>query len=362
MRLEHPGVHRLGSTLCCAGLHTAELLLLVLVCGPLTATQAQQPQVSPYRFAIGGRSNEVLSGTVWLYSYSWYGLQSTKLADIQNGVAQIPLDVERVRRELDPHPNTDAYVVVLQLPNNIWFRSADISPDSIWNDLTLLLNGLGQTTTLPDGGALLILPALDRRRITLLHEDGRPAVRVPVSVSIYLYDTNHCGSHTGLPLGNVVTDGTGTIEVTAPLVPLYLDHVIYYESNKATPIGGAYELNIGLKLGSEHAVVIRKAWNFPDRPDLPEKEYEIRVLDSRGKPLPDVHVEETIRANTCGAANLSIGQTNSLGTAHVRFVPEIVGDLRLLRPNEEPRVLSAEELQQLFATRTFTVKWRNAGK
>jgi hypothetical protein len=362
MRCKHPGVHGLDSGWSCAGLYMAGLLLLVLVCGALSASQAQQPQAAPYRFAIGDRSREVLSGTVWLYSYSWYGLKSTKLADIQDGVAEIPLDVERVRRELDPNPNTDAYVVVLQLPNHIWFRSADISPDSIWNDLTLALNGLGQTTTLPDGGTLLILPALDKRRITLLHEDGRPAVRVLVSVSIYLYDTNHCGSHVGLPLGNVVTDGTGTIEVTAPLVPLYLDSIIYYESNKTAPIGGSYELNMGLKLGSGHAVVIRKAWNFPDRPDLPEKEFEIRVLDSRGKPLPDVNVEETTRANTCWAANGSIGQTNSSGTAHVRLVPQIVSDLRLLRPNEEPRVLSAEELRQLFARGTFTVQWQHADK
>jgi hypothetical protein len=290
---------------------------------------------------------------VWLYSYSWYGLQSTKLAEIQNGVAEIPLDTERIRRGLDPHPNTDAYVVVLQLAQNIWFRSPDISPESVWKDFTQVLNGLGQTTTLPEGAALLTLPALDKRRITLLHEDGRPAVNVPVSLSIYLYDSNHCGHHFGLPLGNLLTDGGGTIEVTAPLVTLYLDGITYYERR----MRGVYELNIGLKLGPEHAVVIRKAWNFTDRPDLPEQEFEIRVLDAGGKPLPDVNVDEIIRANTCGLRNGSIGQTNSLGTARVRFVPQIVDDLRLLRLNEEPRVLSADELQQLFARRTLTVKW-----
>jgi hypothetical protein len=310
-----------------------------------------------YRFAIGDRSRGVASGSVWLYSYSWYGLQSTKLTDIQNGVAEIPLDTERIRRELNPHPNTDAYVLVFQFPQNIWFRSPEISPESIWKDFMQVLNGLGQTTTLPEGARLLTLPALVRRRITLLHEDGRPVVKAPLSVSIYLYDSNHCGHHTGLPLGNLLTDGAGTIEVTASLVPLYLDNVTYYERNETGTTGGVYEMNIGLKLGSELAVVARKAWNFPDKTDLPEQEFEIRVLDSGGKPLSDVDVEETLRANTCGAVNGSIGQTDSLGTAHVRFVPQIVAKLELFRLDEKPRVLSADELQQLFARRTLTVKW-----
>jgi hypothetical protein len=330
---------------------------VVLVCGPLCPIRAQQPPVLRYRFAIGDQSRGVSSGSVWLYSYSWYGLQSTKLADIQNGVAEIPLDTERIRRELNPHPNTDAYVVVFQLPQNIWFRSPDIPPESIWKDLTQVLYVLGETTALPEGATLLTLPAQATRRITLLHEDGRPAVKVPVSVSIYLYDSNHCGHHTGLPLGNFLTDGAGTIEVTAPLVPLYLDNVTYYEREEPSPAGGVYEMNIGLKVGPEPAVVARKAWDFPDKTDLLEQEFEIRVLDSAGKPLPDVDVDETLRANTCGALNGGIGQTDSLGTADVRFVPQIVAKLELFRTNEKPRVLSTEELQQLFAQRTLTVKW-----
>jgi hypothetical protein len=335
----------------------AELLFLVLMCGSLSTARAQQPQVLRYRFATGDRSNGVSSGIVWLYSYSWYGLQSTKLADIQNGAAEIPLDIEKIRSALNPHPNTDAYVVVFQFPQNVWFRSPDISPESIWKDLPQDLNEMGKTTMLPNGATLLTLPALVKRRITLLHEDGQPAAKVPVSLSIYLYDSNHCGHHTGLPLGNLVTDDAGTIEVTAPLVPLYLDNVTLYRKDETAPAGGIYELNMGLKLGSELAVVAREAWNFPDKADLPEQEFQIRVLDSAGMPLPDVDIDETLRANICGAVNGGVGQTDSLGAAHVRFVPQIVAKLELSRQDEKSRVLSADELRELFANKTLTIKW-----
>lgn len=358
MSSEHRSSQHLATLTCCCRLATAGLLFALRLSGPLCPTYAQHPQVLRYKFAIGDPSWRLSSGTLWLYSYSWYGLQSMKLAEFQSGVAEVPLDTEKIRRELNPHPNTDAYVVVLQLPNKIWFRSPDISPESMWSDFTQVLKGLGQTTTLPDGTALLILPALDKRRITPLHEDGQPVVKVPISVSIYLYDRNHCGSHTGLPLGDFVTDGTGTVEVTTPLVPLFLDNVIYYERGNAAPVAGAYELNVGLKLGAEHAVVARKAWNFPGRPDLPEQQFEIRVFDLGGKPLPNVRIAEIDRANTCGAVNESIGETDSSGTAHIRFVPQIVDQLDLFPPKEHSRrELSADELQQLFAKRTITVRW-----
>jgi hypothetical protein len=335
----------------------AGFFLLVLLAVLLCAAHAQQPQELRYRFAIGDRSRRVSSGSVWLYSCSWYGLQSTKLANIENGLAKIPLDTEKIRHSLNPHPNTDAYVLVLQFPQNIWFRSPDVSPESIWKDLGQGLNRLGQSNALADGETLLILPAPVKRRITLLHEDGRPAVRELVSVSIYLYDSNHCGFHTGLPLGNHFTDGAGTIEIAAPLVPLYLDNIRYYESEGQGPAGQAYELNIGLKLGSEPAVVARKAWEFSGIPDLPEQEVDLFVLDSRGTPLPDVNVEETLRAHTCGAVNGSIGRTDSAGKVHVRLVPQVVAKLELSRPNERPRSLSVDELQELFAMRTLAIKW-----
>lgn len=357
MSAEHRSGQHLATPTCCR-LAIVGLLFAVQLCGPPGSTYAQQPHVMRYKFAIGDPSRGLSSGTLWLYSYSWYGLQSIKLADLQGGVAEIPLDIEKIQRELNPHPNTDAYVVVLQLPKSIWFRSPDISPESVWKDFTHVLNRLGQATTLPDGTALLILPEPDKRQITLLHEDGQPVVKVRISVSIYLYDRNHCGSHIGLPLGDFVTDGTGTVEVTAPLIPLFLDNVIYYERDETATVSGAYELHVGLKFGPEHALVARKAWNFPGRRDLPEQEFEIRVFDPRGKPLPSVRIAEIDRARTCGAVNENIGETDSSGTAHIRFVPQIVAQLDLFLPKENSRrELSADELQQLFAKRTITVRW-----
>jgi hypothetical protein len=357
MWLKHLCSQRLAQLPSWRGLPFAGSFLLVLLGVPLCAAQAKQPPILRYRFAIGDRSHGVSSGSVWLYSYSWYGLLSTKLANIENGVAEIPLDTEKIRSALDPHPNTDAYVLVLQFPQNVWFRSPDISPEFIWKELLPNLNTLGQSAALADGDTLLILPAPVKRRITLLHEGGRPAVNASVSVSIYLYDSNHCGAHTGLPLGNHLTDRTGTIEITAPLVPLYLDDIIYYESNGQGPAGQAYALNSGLKLGSQLEVVVRKAWGFSGSADLPEQEFDLLIVDSGGAPLPDVDVDETLRANVCGAVNGSIGRTDSAGRAHFRLVPQLVAKLELSRANETPRPLSVDELQEVFTRRTLAIKW-----
>jgi hypothetical protein len=38
-----------------------------------------------------------------------------KLASIENGLAVVPLETEELKRELDPHPNTEAYVLVVQI-------------------------------------------------------------------------------------------------------------------------------------------------------------------------------------------------------------------------------------------------------
>lgn len=45
-----------------------------------------------------------------------YGLQRLKLPTINDGVAEISGDVEAIKRELSPHVDTEAFVVVLQLP------------------------------------------------------------------------------------------------------------------------------------------------------------------------------------------------------------------------------------------------------
>lgn len=43
-----------------------------------------------------------------------YGLQRLKLPTINDGVAEISGDVEAIKRELSPHVDTEAFVVVLQ--------------------------------------------------------------------------------------------------------------------------------------------------------------------------------------------------------------------------------------------------------
>src|ERR1700730_15479474 len=88
--------------------------LALLACLASISTRlafSQDPLEKRYRISIGQESAPIRSGTIWLYSYSWYGLQKFKLASIENGLAVVLLDTEKLKREVDPHPNTDAYVL-----------------------------------------------------------------------------------------------------------------------------------------------------------------------------------------------------------------------------------------------------------
>src|SRR5579862_4896829 len=69
---------------------------------PAFAQVAPQQQ---YMISIGTAPEKVASGTIWLYSFSYYGLQMLQLATIQNGLARVSLDTEKLKHELDPHPN-----------------------------------------------------------------------------------------------------------------------------------------------------------------------------------------------------------------------------------------------------------------
>jgi hypothetical protein len=156
-------------------------------------------------------------------------LQKIQLATIRNGLALVTLDTGRLKRELDPHPNTDGYVVVLQAGEHMWFRTPNISPDVLWSDLSSAVNSLGRSSASSTGDTQMILTPPVKRRITLLYPDGHAAADANINPSIYLWDTNHCGFHEGLPLGNFRTHKTGSIEVLVPLVALYLDGISYYE-------------------------------------------------------------------------------------------------------------------------------------
>jgi hypothetical protein len=284
-------------------------------------------------------------------------LQKLKLATIENSVAEVPLDAEKVRRELDPHPNTDAYVVVLQLPENLWYRTPDLPPDSFWTNFAQVVDELGQSVALAAGETLLVLPTPTRRRITLLHEDGRPVANASVPLSIYLYDTNHCGFHMGLPLGMFTTNASGSIQVLTPSVPLYLDSMIYYQKVGTGPVGAAYEESIGLKTGAEDNLVIQKAWVLDGQSDLPEQDLQIQILTPEGAPRPNIEIDETIQANTCGELSENVGQTNATGTAHIKVSPPAIAKLELIRPDGKPRQLSGDELRELFSQKKLTVKW-----
>lgn len=309
---------------------------------------------------MGNESSPVSSGSIWLYCYSWYGLQSLKLAEIRNGVAEISGDVEAIKRELSPHADTEAFVVVLQLPDNLWYRSPDVPPERFWANFAGLLDELGKPVALATGGTLLVLTKPVMRHITLLHQDGRPVVNMKVDLSIYLYDYNHCGVHTGLPLGTFTTKLDGGIDVVSQSVPLYLDSIDYYQETGSGSAGIEYEEDFGLKTGSEENLVIRRAW-AADAPstqsDLPEQGFELKVLSAEGSPRSGVEIDETIRANKCGELTRGVGETDAAGVARFKIVPSLVAMLELRRGNEKARRLSDGELRELFSRNKLAIEW-----
>lgn len=260
---------------------------LPLVALLLVAAFAQEPPRQRYLISIDAESSTISCGKVWLYSYSRYGLQKLKLADIENGRAVLPLGTENLKRDLKPNTTTEAYVLVVQIGEHQWYRTPNISPTVIWTNLPGLLNSLGRATALSSGETRLILPSQAKRHITMLHPDGLPAANADVRVSVYLYDSNHCGWHEGLPLGTFRTDARGTIEVPAPLVALYLDGISYYENVGTGPGGVAYSHNIGLKTGTAENLVLKQHWELNKNDSLLE-EVELRVLTATGRPRPGI--------------------------------------------------------------------------
>ena len=324
---------------------------------------AQEPPRQQYAISIGTASEKVSSGTIWLYSYSYYGLQMLQLATIQNGLARMPLGTEKLKEELDPHPNTDGYIVVLQIGEHLWYRTPNISPDVVWNNLPGAVNSLGRATALSAGETQLILPSPTKRHVTLLYPDGRPAANANIALSIYLWDNNHCKAHMGLPLGTLRTDKTGTIEVLAPLVALYLD-ISYYENAGSGPAGVAYSHNSGLVLGPEERLVLRERWELTEDDYLLE-EFALRVLTATGRPRSGVNIYGNWNTNTCGGGD-KIGQTDSKGLARIDLDPSFTR-LRLLiggpysegdpESKDKSRDLTDGELRELFSKHKLTIRW-----
>ena len=338
----------------------ARLLLVAL----LSVAACTQKPPQRYLISIDAESSTISSGTVWLYGYSWYGLRKVKLADIENGRAVLPLDTEKLKRDLNPHSNTEVYVLVVQIGEHHWYRTPDISPEAMWTDLPGLLNSFGRTATFSGGGTRLILPSLSKRRITMLYPDGRPAANADVPVSVYLYDRNRCRAHEGLPLGTFRTDAKGTIEVPAPLVALYLDEITYYANVGTGPAGIAYSYNSGLKTGPEENLVLKEQWELNENDYLLE-EVDLRVLTVTGRPRPGINIYGQWTTNTCGGGD-RIGQTDSKGIARVGLDPSFTAlGLMIGGPYSEGdpeadnkwRDLTDSELRELFSKHKLTIRW-----
>jgi hypothetical protein len=336
-------------------------LVTVAILSSVLTLPAPAQTVSPHRYVIcvGTPSEKLVSGTIWLYSYSWYGLQQYKLAAIQNGLAVVPFDVDRLKREMDPHPDTSGYVMVIQAGKNLWFRTPDIPSDGFWTDFAGAVGLLGSAKELPTGETQLVLLAPARRRITLLNPDGRPKTNLDLTVSIYLWDQNHCGVHEGLPLGNFRTDTKGTIEVLAPLVPLYLDGLQYFEEAGDGPAGPAYSGNTGMKIAADKTVVIQVA------SQVAEFTVQLQVFTRTGRPRPHVDVYGNWNTNTCGGHD-RMAETDTRGivrldldatfTALTLMIggPYSAGDPEA---DKNTRGLTDAELRELFSKHKLTIRW-----
>jgi hypothetical protein len=330
----------------------ARLLLLTLL-SVVAFAQEHPPQ--PYLISIGGESSTVSSGTVWLYSLSGYGVHSVKLAQIENGRALMPSDVEETKRELDPNQTAEVYVLAIQVGEHLWYRTPNISREVIWTVLPRLLNSLGQSTVLQTGETQLILPSPTKRHITMLYPDGRPAANADVQVSVYFFDMGHCGGHEGLPLGTFRTDQKGAFTVLAPLVPLFLDNITYFGDEGSGPAGAAFSYNTGLKLGPEETIVLKQRWELtPD--DYLLDDFELRVLTAKGAPLRGVDISWVERRNLCGGGQ-HWGETDAHGMARMELIPQIIESLTLSQPNGATRDLTESELRTLFSGHKLTIRW-----
>ncbi len=331
----------------------ARMTVLGAMAGFLFASAgvAQMPPRQIYLIYAGEVPQPLSSGTLWLYSYSWYGLRDFKLASVNNGRVVVPLDSERLRQEAQPHPNTKSYLLAIQVGEQVWYRSPDIPADRFWNDLKGAMSTLGRTAQLPSGEVQLVLPPAVKRRITLLYPDGRPRTNVDVSVAEYVSEYNHCAVHQGLPLGKYRTDAKGSLEVTAPLVPLYIEQ-IYFEKVGGGLVG-AYTLHLGIKTGAASAIVLKRQW------EIEMFAVELRVVTRSGRPRPNVHVWGMWHTTTCGGGE-EYGTTDSGGRVKIDLdaTSYALGLFTGAYPNDgENRDLTEAELGELFAKRRLTIVW-----
>jgi hypothetical protein len=147
-------------------------------------------------------------------------------------------------------------------------------------------------------------------------------------------------------------------------VPLYLDGIYYYEEAAAGPAGVAYSGNVGLKIGAEENLVLKKKWVLTDGDSLSEG-VEVRVVTTTGRPLKNVNVYGNWRTNTCGGGE-RMSQTDAKGVAQITLDPTFTG-LELMiggpysadEPNlkDKTRDLTSGELHELFLKHKVTIQW-----
>ncbi len=280
---------------------------------------AQSHPNGKYVFSIAASSERISSGEIWLYSYSWYGLQKIQLAAIENGLALVSLDAAKLKRQLDPiRPRTAMWSCCRLVSADGTERR--ISRRTYYGAIYLSLWILsGERSNLATGETQVILPPPSKRRVTLLYPNGQAAANANITLSIYLWNMNHCGFHEGLPLGTYRTDKTGTIEFLAPLVALYLDGISYYEKVGTGLANLTYSHNSGLKTGPEQNLLLQEQWELTDDDDFSE-DVELRVLTATGQPRKEINVYGNWLTNTCGGGD-RIGQTDSRGMAQISLNP-----------------------------------------
>jgi hypothetical protein len=327
---------------------TRVLLLTFLTAAAMASGQR-------YRISIESAEDRVVSGEVWLYRYDWGNLETQKLAGIQNGIAVLPSDFEKLKHELGPNPERGKYVLAINVGQTLWYRTPDLSFNELSSGWLQIFRSLGPAAVAGNNEARLILPAPVKRHITLLYPDNRPAVYEDIDVSVYLTDQNHCGVHTGLPLGTYRTDARGAIEVAAPLVPLYLDNIAHYDEADVKNTGAPYSVARGVKLGSDAAIEVRKLWRFADFEPFPVQGYQVQILSSDGAPRQGVGV--AVITNTgCGAAGSEDARTDAYGIARLRFAPQTTPTLSLSPSHGEMPSLTPGEMQSLLRDHKVTVR------
>ena len=326
------------------GSASRRLSLAGLLMSCCTLATAQKDVSLHYRFNQEGMPS-ASSGTVWLFHYSWYGLEKFELARILDGEAWISLDQSRLSREVKPDPKTESYLLLVDFGGS-WHRSREIKPAKLFDDFSAALDALGQTRPDSRGRTTLTLPASTERKMKLQYPDGRPLASRQIPAAIYVYDYNHCAAHFGIDLGTYRTDKRGVLRLRAGQDPLYLD--IPYWTKK----GRRFCLNSGLKLlKSASYLTIKRTW------DVPVEKFEVAVSSADGKPLPGADIEESDCSNTCGRLSRPVGKTGPDGRATVLLQPAAIESLDMALPSGQLRTLSPQELAKLILTGHLSIVW-----